>query len=626
MKKNYLLLFSFVLILFGTGRAQLVVSNVPPYNAANYLVQNVLLGTGVQAFNITYTGSPIAIGYFNGMNSNVMLDSGIILTSGSIDTAVGPNVIGYGGVDNQTPGDIQLEQITNNTANGSFDAAVLEFDFIPMSDTVKFDYVFGSEEYMEWVNTGFNDAFAFILSGVTTTLAPTNIAIIPSPPAPPNTPVTIDNVNLFSYPQYYFDNETPPGQTVNYDGFTVPLRAIWPVICGETYHIKLVVADIGDGIYDSGVFLKAGSFSATSVTITSNISYGGPNDSTLFEGCGQACLIFDRGTANLANSDTIQLNFTGNAVNGIDISLIPNPLIFLPGQDSIVVCITALQDGVPEGIDTLNISALTTGPCTQNATNITLYIGDLVPVVVNTSNDTTICPGSSVNIFSNVTGGVQPYSYSWSTGATTTLINVTPTATTTYTLQVGDSCNSTIAPQTVTITVLPGGPLVVTVPDVVVCEGNDASLTALVNGGAPTYQFQWTTVTGPDTVPNANAASNNFLPTGSGTYAVVVTDRCGLTGTETVNVVVDTDCILGVPNVITPNGDGDNELLIFENLDKFPNSGLVIYNRWGNVLLNDSDYQNNWDGKGRADGTYYFVLTVSDGRVIPGYFTLLRGK
>src|SRR3972149_1166561 len=245
---RYAFLFMLLSCFFFEGNAQLVVSNAAPYNTVNYLVQNVLLGQGVLVSNVTYTGAPAAIGYFNGISSNLNLDSGIVLTSGDIFTAVGPNNNGGATVANATPGDVQLERLTNNTANGSFDAAVLEFDFTVTADTVKFEYVFGSEEYMEYVNTSFNDAFAFIISGVSVVLPPTNIALIPSPPSPPNTPVTINNVNLGSYPQFYFDNETPPGTSVQYDGFTVVLTAIFPVQCGQTYHIKMVIADIGDQI------------------------------------------------------------------------------------------------------------------------------------------------------------------------------------------------------------------------------------------------------------------------------------------------------------------------------------------------------------------------------------------
>jgi hypothetical protein len=410
--------FVFFSYFFSLGvSAQLVVSSNAPYNNINYLVNNVLLGKGVVASNITYTGAPLAVGYFNGLNSNLNLDSGIILTSGDIITAVGPNNNTGATVANGTPGDLQLEQLTNNTANGSYDAAVLEFDFTANSDTIKFEYVFGSEEYLEWVNSSFNDAFAFIITGISVPMPPTNVALIPSPPAPPNTPVTINNVNDVSYPQYYFNNEIPPGVSLQYDGFTKVLTAIVAVQCGQTYHIKLVVADIGDQILDSGVFLKAGSFSsAGAITVSSNISYGTLNDSTLYEGCGQACIIIDRGTGNITTADTVTLSFTGTAINGVDITLLPDTIFFLPSQSSVTVCIQGLVDALVEGPEDLTLLAVLLGnsACSSgDSASLTLYIDDHTPLTVTASADSVICPGSSVQIFGTSNGGVQPIVYTW---------------------------------------------------------------------------------------------------------------------------------------------------------------------------------------------------------------------
>jgi hypothetical protein len=108
-----------------------------------------------------------------------------------------------------------------------------------------------------------------------------------------------------------------PGASIQYDGFTVPLTAIAPVQCGSTYHIKIAIADAGDGSWDSGVFLEAGSFTSVGVQIIPEISYGGANDSTLYEGCGNACIYFVR-TSNIAVQDTINITIGGTAVNGTD--------------------------------------------------------------------------------------------------------------------------------------------------------------------------------------------------------------------------------------------------------------------------------------------------------------------
>src|SRR5688572_7544368 len=138
------------LFFFQGASAQITVTNNAPYNTAAYLVQNVLLGTGINASNFTYNGIPIAIGFFNGVGSNLGLDSGIIMTCGDINLAPGPNNNTSAALQSGLPGDIDLDSIMAPTL--SYDACILEFDFVPMADTVKFRYVFGSDEYMEWVS------------------------------------------------------------------------------------------------------------------------------------------------------------------------------------------------------------------------------------------------------------------------------------------------------------------------------------------------------------------------------------------------------------------------------------------------------------------------------------------
>src|SRR3990172_1041228 len=168
--KTTLLFLATISAAFGFGnfsaKAQLTVTNAPPYNTVANLVQNVLLGPGVTASNFTMNGIPIAFGFFDGTNSNLGLDSGIIMTSGDINLAPGPNNTGSAALISSLPGDPDLNIIMAPTI--SYDACIIEFDFIPMSDTVKFRYVFGSDEYMEWVSSfpgGINDGFGFFLSG-----------------------------------------------------------------------------------------------------------------------------------------------------------------------------------------------------------------------------------------------------------------------------------------------------------------------------------------------------------------------------------------------------------------------------------------------------------------------------
>ncbi|MCK6649070.1 MAG: choice-of-anchor L domain-containing protein, partial [Bacteroidia bacterium] len=382
-----------------TAKAQLTVNSAM---TPTQLVQNVLLGSGVTASNITFSGPNTARGEFNGTASNIGFPGGVILATGNITNAIGPN--NDGGFGNYTdfslPGDPDLDQIMNPT--DSYDAIILEFDFIPTSDTVKFKYVFGSEEYMEYVSTtpgGINDGFGFFISGpgITGPFSNNskNIAIIPGT----SLPVTMFNLNLNNNGQFYFDNENPPGASVQYDGFTVPLTAMTNVQCGSTYHIKIAIADGGDGIIDSGVFLEAGSFSSVGVQIIPEDSYGGANDSTLYEGCGNLCIHFVR-TSNITVQDTINLTIGGTAVNGTDYydsnigpgALLPSQLIFAPGQDSISFCINAVSDAVAESLESITLLIQPTGSafCVPPPTSTTIYLSEYTPIVVITS-DTTLC-------------------------------------------------------------------------------------------------------------------------------------------------------------------------------------------------------------------------------------------
>ncbi|MGB3946976.1 MAG: choice-of-anchor L domain-containing protein, partial [Bacteroidia bacterium] len=426
--------------------AQLTVNNS---QTPAQLVQNVLLGPGVTASNITYSGSNLSRGQFSG-TSNLGLASGVILATGNISVAPGPNNSGSSSADGSgvESNDPELNSISTNTL---YDAAILEFDFVPLSDTIKFRYVFGSEEYMEFANSSYNDVFGFFISGPNPSggnYTNQNIALIPNS----STPVTINNVNGNFNSTYYFDNENPPGTSVQYDGFTVPLTATAIVTCGETYHIKIAIADAGDSSFDSGVFLEAESFSSPGVSIIPQISYGGQNDSTLYEGCGTACILLVRG-GTLLTSDTVNLVISGTAINGTDYyettggigTPFPNQIVFAPGVDSVSFCITAASDMSAEGLENLilTVPAHTVGLCVQPEVSTTIYIDEYIPLSVSTIEDTVLCNSlTGLVLNTSVNGGVQPYSFAWTNGASPNANpTVNPTENTSYIVTVNDACS-----------------------------------------------------------------------------------------------------------------------------------------------------------------------------------------
>ncbi len=211
-----------------------------------------LVGPGVSISNVKYTGDNTAAGKFSGGTSEGLgVDAGVMLSSGKISNAAGPNNSDGISASFNLPGDTDLDGLISGGAT-THDASVLEFDFVATGGSLSFQYVFGSDEYNEFVNS-FNDVFGFFLNG-------TNVALIPGT----TTPVSINNVNKDVNSKFYRNNDLSdfggkapfPTQA---DGFTVVLQSA-AIVNPGTNHIKLAIADAGDTALDSWVFLTAQSF------------------------------------------------------------------------------------------------------------------------------------------------------------------------------------------------------------------------------------------------------------------------------------------------------------------------------------------------------------------------------
>jgi hypothetical protein len=217
---------------------------------------NALVGTGVSVSNVTYSGAETASGTFAGGTGIIGFESGILLTSGSAANVIGPNVEDAKTTSHGGAGDTDLDTLSGVS---TFDAAILEFDFVPDADTVFFQYVFSSDEYNEFVNSAFNDVFGFFVNG-------TNCAVVGDPPVAVSIN-TINNGNPFgndpkSHPDLYINNDLTDGGgaiDTEMDGLSVVLTCEAAVNTGVTNHMKLAIADGSDTILDSAVFLKQGS-------------------------------------------------------------------------------------------------------------------------------------------------------------------------------------------------------------------------------------------------------------------------------------------------------------------------------------------------------------------------------
>jgi gliding motility-associated-like protein len=543
--KNLFRNLTLIALLIGCKqlKAQLVV-NTTTYttpNPATSLVNNVLLGSGVTASNIVFSQGSVnpdaQIGYFNGSNSNLGLDSGIVLSTGNVLDAMPGNFAGgmFGGLLNY-PDLLNVANSVPPMIGQAFvvqdvnDVAVLEFDFVPSSDTVKFRYVFASDEYLTYINSQYNDVFAFFISGpgINGPFAGNsqNIAVVPNS-APP-LPISISSVQPALNGQYYINN--PNNTTVGFNGFTQVFTAMSPVTCGLTYHIRIAIADGSDGALDSGVFLEANSFTSEGVQLTGSVSIGG-TDSILYEGCGVATIEMMR-PGDVTLGDTVHFLISGSPNNG-DYTNFADSLVYQPGQQTAFLNINAYQDNIAEPLDTITITTIS-GICAALISTITIYIADVPAVFANAGNDTILkCAGDPATLHASAVGGLPGYFYTWQNGlGSSRIITVNPTVTTSYVVMVQDTCQQVFDYDTIVVNIPVVDPITVTgSPDQdIVCPNQPATFTASAIGGTPPYTFSWQN-------PFTPGNTATFITPEDQWYVAEVTDACNiLHGYDTVRV------------------------------------------------------------------------------------------
>lgn len=240
-------------------------------NAGAATLVTILTGGNVQTSNATSEGAAAALATFTGGNGIIGFDSGIILSTGLAASVVGPWAAGNpADTANGTPGDPQLQAVLGLP---TFDAAGVSFDFVPTSNTLVAQFVFGSDEYNEFVNTNFNDAFAFFLNGENIHLIPGSGRLLSVDGV--NNGRNNDGVDAHS-PQFFINNETGAAAghlNTTMDGLTTVLTAVIPVTPGQSNHVKLVIADATDNTIDSNIFIRGGSFSTQQVNVYAPLRY-----------------------------------------------------------------------------------------------------------------------------------------------------------------------------------------------------------------------------------------------------------------------------------------------------------------------------------------------------------------
>jgi gliding motility-associated-like protein len=526
----------------------------------------IIAGAGVTVSNASITGSPQAIGAFvNGGNpSTLNLTSGVILSSGMVTSIAGPEG-SFASSNLGQPGHPFLQAQAGVT---SYDAVVLQFDFVPNADLIQFSYAFGSEEYPGFVCSNFNDMFAFTITGVTVPMPQTNIALIPGT----NTPVSINSVNNqgCGNPTYYLSNAG--SQVIAFGGMTVTMIAEANVICGETYTLRLMISDGGDGIYDSGCFIQENSLTTGNISVQTSTATG---DNFVYEGCAAATITLTvNGPAVNQDVDVPIWISDASAIAGVDYEAITifnaDSTITIPaGQTSVSFNIVAFNDNTPEPVEYIEFVFINS-TC-GNTDTFRIFIADLVPITVETSNDTTICTGNALSWAQGVGGGGL-YTYQWDNNmGTSANITPAPAVTTTYTVTVADNCNSTPATGTVTVTV-DGGPTAFAGNDVGVCIGGSVLLNASSN--TPGVTYLWSPTTG---LSNPNVPNPVCTPAQNTEYTVTVTRNDGCQNSDAVMVTLTppptsdfilpaTGCV-GKPLIVTYTGNAASSAQFQWNFD-----------------------------------------------------------
>ncbi len=206
--------------------------------------------------------------------------------------------------------------------------------------------------------------------------------------------------------------------------------------------------------------------------------------------------------------------------------------------------------------------------------------------------DTNICENQSVTLDPGVAGG----SYQWSNNSSAQTINVNQSGTYTVTVTNADGCTSTDE-QIVNIEKLLPAPIVNCNTDA--AKGFVYTWSSVT--GATTYVINYNGTPqniGTDTLYSNAVAATSFSVQAVGTYCKE--------GAASLPI----PCEIVIPNIVTPNGDGKNDLFVIQNLQQYENPNLQLFNRWGNIILNSSNYDNKFDFKDYADGVYFYILTI----------------
>lgn len=651
----------FILISISANAQQYIRVDTSTYTPEQ-LVKDIFIGSQnaacITVSNVSvkgwqdYGNSTSSYGYFEKGTMNFDIAKGIILSTGNAQNAPGPNTSSV--LDDQDSnwfGDQDLADALQENYYSYLNSTSLEFDFVANNTSgISFEYLFLSEEYRR-TNCIYSDAFAFLIKKAGTADPYTNIAVVPGT-QDPVTSLSINTAPNCPRNVGYFGSFNGVNSPTAFDGQTKVLTAKTDIIPGVKYHIKLVIADhlAGNdrtGRYDSAVFLKAGSFvgkkdlgpdllisssnalcAGTSkvldATTSGATSYQWYKDGSQLAGEINPLLtipglITDTGTYE------VEISLGGCELKGsVKVEFVEKPIITpkdfcnYDGGKPISVNLQDLNSQIiPNYKDYFKVTYFQDAayliPLPNNWTysnDVKIYVQAesgscaitneelhlLTPKKSEVLADKTICANATTKLEAET--GFKNYKWMRENGD---IIAQGPTVNSIDHVSVGNyileltSANGCKLQQEINVTAAD-------LPQITQIDVMGSTATVFVSGGTPPYSYSLDGI--------SFQSSNVFKNVPRGMRKVYVTDseKCGIIEKEFL--------IINLINVITPNGDGVNDVLDYSDLRIKENVSMQIFDRYGNLVFSAKDKQFIWDGKfgGRALPTanYWYILNWTE--------------
>ncbi len=677
------------------------------------ILKYYLAGEAVELTNGKFNNQPgivtyNQIGTFNRNNyTQFPFETGLVMTTGAVSVAAGPNSSSSSASSiSNYYSDPTLQTFATDEVNGS---AALDFDFLAYADTFAFNYVFGSEEYQEYVCADYNDIFIFMLTGpdpITGLTTTRNVAVIPntvSAANPNGLPVSISTINggapsgyannpgcySGTYSSYFIaSNEGSNG--VEYDGRTVELTAEGKILACETYHMHLAIGNVGDNGFDSGVFLEGKSFKSS---ITTKLMLRNTY-------CLHEDIVFDYVSDEVdtifvvtPHGDTIwQQPFTMHDVDITDSGLYylyahsALPCVDLWTHDSIFIhVINAYKPDLGEDRWLCTGEVAVIDPHYSDSSAVFFWnTGDTGPTIevitsgeyileVEMPNEVTHtnCRNSDtvlINFWNlpipdfeaDVTNGCSPVISRFTNQTTTTsescqsewiifdenfnIVDYSSEANPAFHFETAGSfsvklvvttaegCKDSITKWNYIVTApQPTIDFAATPETCMMSETNgEIAFSAFISSNVadnPSNHLAWDFGDG-QTAEEEITTSHIYSTWGDYIVTLSLTTESGCGDSISHLIVIEDDLIF--PNVITPNGDGINDVWAIGNLntdinpedpDGYRTNELRISDRWGKVVFNVKNYDtwakdgqinvgsNPFDGANLPDGVYYYSFS-----------------